>query len=550
MEKTEEKNIIKNGIRNLNDNKNVSENKEKEREIDKILSEYASKHKTIYRNVKAKSHNPLKLNKTYNSKNNITFGKKISNKKKIEAELFSFSKENRNFFRKALKKYNFQMEVYVPQNLTNKEYSNKNFLINKLIFIENMNKNINEKIKPIKKETKQFSKQYKLIKSDNKEHQKMYMDNLEQIYQEKGFKIANIEFMENENIFTPSFLLDKNFGKNQQKDAYKYLNKNTELDIDKNIMKKLNYISNKYGEVSLNEGDKKELKKYKTNNNFYYNEKDEEMKREIMEEKIIMKMSKKEYYAYSKKLKNDINLIKNRLKELDQTNKKENDSNLFTNRTNYTGRNIKNYLDLNDKTKENQKTIGIKKSIKKKDDENNIFLSARGLDLETDFNQLLPSINSIIETKKEDNRKNRNKTFQTIKKQLTINKDKSQKESKISQLYNILSDKSGKCEYPEKEIESYFKKNSKRQLPELNIKTGSNIHGFFGEFQKQVKDNSFSNIAKGNEYIKIYMDNNYISNNTKSLENKIDKIDEKIKNLHFTSLEGLIYNDKKEILNN
>lgn len=46
------------------------------------------------------------------------------------------------------------------------------------------------------------------------------------------------------------------------------------------------------------------------------------------------------------------------------------------------------------------------------------------------------------------------------------------------------------------------------------------------------------------------MDNNYISNNNNSLEKKIKNVDEKIKNIHFTALEGLLYNNKKEILNN
>ena len=46
------------------------------------------------------------------------------------------------------------------------------------------------------------------------------------------------------------------------------------------------------------------------------------------------------------------------------------------------------------------------------------------------------------------------------------------------------------------------------------------------------------------------MDNNYISTNNNSLENKIEKIDEKIKNLHFTVLDRILINNRKEILNN
>ena len=210
MYNNDQKKIFKNRMRHsINKYNNIStNNKQGKREIDKILAEYAGRHNSINQNPKQKPVNTiLKLNKTYNSKKNedFSFGKKLSKRKKLEAELFTFSKENRNLFQNALVKHKFEMEVYVPQNLINKEYSNKNYLINKLIFIENMNKNIKEKIEPIDKETKQFSKQYKLIKLDNKDKQKTYMNKVEKEYINKGYKIEHIEYKENENIFTPSF---------------------------------------------------------------------------------------------------------------------------------------------------------------------------------------------------------------------------------------------------------------------------------------------------------------------------------------------------------
>ena len=76
-------------------------------------------------------------------------------------------------------------------------------------------------------------------------------------------------------------------------------------------------------------------------------------------------------------------------------------------------------------------------------------------------------------------------------------------------------------------------KHSKKRLPKINPNVGSNIHGIFGDFQNLVKEKNFGNIAKGNEYIRIDMNNNYISDNNKSLENKIEKMDEKIKYLLF-----------------
>lgn len=572
MKKNEEKNFYTDRMHLLNKSKTLSKEKKKKTYLEKILSKYSNKKKTIFRNKKNKSENSLKLNKTYNSKNNITFGRKLSKKKKIEEELFTFSKENRDFFRKALNKYKFEMEVYVPQKLSNKEYSDKNFLINKLIQIENMNRTIKERIGPIDKETKLFSKQYKLIKADNQAHQQTYMDNVEKIYQKNGYKREFIKYDENENIFTPSFLLDKKFGKDQHKDVFNYSNNNLEINDDENILQKLNIVSNKYMEED-DEIDKKESKKLFVNENWNYNhEKEETLKKEIMEEQRIMNMSKKEYRAYNRKLKKDINLIKKRLKELNQTNTINsnhkniiNESELNTNRTNYTGHNIKGFLDLNEKIKENKKVFELYKNDKnanlkkKKDDNNNIFLSARGLDLETDFNKILPSINSLMDTKKEKDEKKininnlyNNKTIQNIKKRkkIKINRENNTKGKKIQNLYSLLNEKIGIYEFPKKEIESYFKKYSERKLPKLNTNTGSNIHTIFGDFQNQVKEKSFINIAKGNEYIKIDMDNNYISSNNNSLENKIEKIDEKIKNLHFTVLDKILVNNKKEILNN
>ena len=553
MEKNDEKKIFKNRMNYLKKHKNLQNKEEKKREIDKILSEYAARHKSVFRDPKTKSLNTLKLNKTYNSKNNddFSFGKKLSKKKKIEAELFSFSKEHRNFFRKALDKYNFDTEVYIPQNLTKKEYSNKNYLINKLIYIENMNKNIKEIIEPIEKETKQFSKQYKIIKSDNKSKQKIYMNNVEKAYQTQGYKLENIEYKENENIFTPSILLDKKFGKNKPEDVTKYSNENKDFNLDQLILGKLNVVSHKYIE------DISDDKKYSTNENWNYNnEKEEEMKKEILKEQRIMNMSKKEYYDYSKKLKKDINLIKKNINELIKNKiNSQNESEINTNRTNYTGSfNNKSNLDLNQQIKDNKdkKFSEAKKNLKKKkyDDEKNIFVSAKGLDLETDFNTILPSINSLIENKKEKEIKNKTIQAYNKKKVRNNNRFQNEKQKKINKLYSFLNNNTGNYEYPKKEIENYFKKYSQRQLPPINSYTGSNIHGIFVDFQNQVKENNFVNLAKGNEFIKIDLDNNYISTNNNSFENKIIKIDEKINNLDFAVLDKLLVNNKKEFLNN
>ena len=564
MKKNEEQKINKEVIqKNFKKEKTIK--KINKREIDKILSEHAAKHKTIGRNKKKHPFNTLKLNKTYNPKDHISIGEPISNKKKIEQELSTFSKENRKFFRNCLNKYNFQMEIYIPQNLKKKEYSDKNFLINQLIHIENMNKNIKEIIEPIDKETKQFSKQYKQIKSGNKIHQTTYIKNVEKIYQSNGYKIENIEYKPNENIFAPSFLLDNKYRKEQlHNDVSTYSYKTFNLNKDKKLLKKFenivvnkDYMKDEENPLNSNE-----------NWNYYFNEKDEEMKKEVMEEQRIMNMSRKEYHSYSKKLKRDIDIAKKRLAQLTKKDNNDYDDsnsktintitinttspNTNTNRTIYT-RSLKTDFHKSKYPKTLNRVIKQRRLLKK-NDENNIFLSAKGLDLQSDFNKRLPSINALIDTKNDDKEgKNkikkqfmRMKTFNNIKRE--AKREKTPKYTKTFKLYKFLKNKTEKEDFPYDEINNYFKLYSHRVLPKANPYTGSNIHGLLGEFQNQVKENNFFNFAKGNENMKFDINCKYFPNSKNTLENQIEKIDDKIGSLHFTVVEKLLANNKKELM--
>ena len=517
--------------------------KPKKKDISEIIAEYKERHKKIFRNARSNSNN-LILNKTYNSKCHNSFGKKISNTRKIEEELSKFSKDNRHFISNSLNKYTFDMEVYIPHNLTKKEYANKNYLINQLINIERMNINTKKIIEPIQKETNKFSRHYKLIKSENKNHQESYMNGLEQLYQSKGYKINNIEYKNNENIFTPSFLLDTKFGEDQQKDANKYSSINNEFYKDKKILEKLENICSK---KNFDVTDDKNILILNENNT---REKDEEMKREILEEKRIMKMNRREYKIFNKKIKKEIMSIKTKLKELYQdsnnNSNSRNESSLYTNRTNYT-RDLKLFYDHNEKEKEANKTIDAKKIRKKKDDSNNIFLSSRNLDLQTDFNQILPSINSLFSENKDnnnnnrENKKSRHKTILAIKSNSTknhISKINRNREHKF-----LTTKTENNNEFCGKDIESYFKKYSDRILPKIKDNVGNNnILGLIGNFQNRVKDKSFGSIIKGNEYLKYVMDNNYIANINNPIKNKVENVDDTINNLHFTMMEKLLGN--------
>ena len=542
----------------LSKNNSISRKKANKKKIHQILSEYTKKRKqALMETLHNRPKYDLALNKTYNIKPHSYFGKKISNKKKIEEELFSLSKENRTIFTKALKKHNFQMEVYIPQNLTNKEQGDKALLINQLIHIDKINKKIKEFINPINTETNQFSQQYRLIKGD-KGRKKSYMKNVEKLYQLNGYDKDVIEYKENENIFAPSFLLDQNFGKDQQKDASKYINKRQDFAKDHLLLQKFDDIIWKKEE---NKGITERRFYNKENWNYIYNhERDEQLKKEVIEEQKIMNMTKKQYRKYKNKLKKEIYLIKKKLSELDKTKTMFNaspstrDPQTITIQTIATGASSNRFPNVKEKIIEDKKAIDMKKRIKN-DDDNNIFLSSRGLDLQTDFNKILPSINSIVEAKssKEIVKQNSNTIENsTRKRKKPTRRDKKNlsRRKKNQNLYKLLSDKVGYKDIHIKDIEKEFRKYSSKKLPKLNLNNGSNIHGFLSDFQNQVKDNSFKNIAKGNENIRIDMNKRVDSNYNIALKNKIEKVDDTINNLHFSVLERLLANNRKELVNN
>lgn len=152
------------------------------------------------------------------------------------------SNENRNIFREALNKYSFETEVFIPSSLriSKKEYKNKNYLLNTLISFEDKLNEQKEFITPIKNETNRFSKQYKLIQEENGGHQRNYLNNLQKYYEGLGYSRSGLEFSRSDNIFSPSSILDQDFGNNIQEDAYRYGNAEYRKDYlkDRILLKK------------------------------------------------------------------------------------------------------------------------------------------------------------------------------------------------------------------------------------------------------------------------------------------------------------------------
>ena len=248
------------------------------------------------------------------------FGQHLTYNKKLLYELDSLPKEINQLFRKSLDKYKFKEEVYVPNSMriSKKEYYNKNYMLINLVKTHHIIQGEKNKVMNISKETKKFSNQYKLVKNDNKNRQKEYLLYLENEYKKKyNNKKNELNYRYDENIFTPSFLLDLNFGNNIELDAIKYRLNNdsylTESKHDRNMINKFYDVINRDDKNEDNKNNKG-LKKLDTN----INKEDEKLikiKNELKEQIKIKNMTKKEYFDYSNKLKKEIKKIKSLIED-------------------------------------------------------------------------------------------------------------------------------------------------------------------------------------------------------------------------------------------
>ena len=457
---------------NFNLTNNFTEN-----ELDKI-KEIKSGKKNI--NIKKSI---IKRNEIHND-----FGQHLTYNKKLLYELDSLPKEINQLFRKSLNKYKFKEEVYVPNSMriSKKEYYNKNYMLINLVKTHYIIQGEKNKVKNISKETKKFSNQYKLVKNDNKNRQNEYLLYLENEYKKKyNNKKIELNYRYDENIFTPSFLLDLNFGNNIELDAIKYRLNNdsylTESKHDRNMINKFYDVINRDDKNEDNKNNKG-LKKLDTN----INKEDEKLikiKNELKEQIKIKNMTKKEYFDYSNKLKKEIKKIKSLIEDNE-------------------------YQLSNEPAYNNTKNSDFNfiSTMKGKNTFNNAYESP-----EKD-NKEIKSKNSKI---KNNNKKNSNLIKKIPKLALTeiipkyLNeKKKNKKEMKeyhLNKLYNALSARtnSNNIDIPFKQLNSYFTKyNPNMKLPKLNNLKGSNIHGLVESLQNNAKDNSISNISKLSENIK------------------------------------------------
>ena len=434
------------------------------------------------------------------------FGHNLSYNKKLENELDTLPNETSRFFRKSLNKYKFQLEVYVPNSMviSKKEYINKNYMLNHLVRIEDIIKDKKKEIAHISKETTKFSRQYELVKNENMNHQIDYLSKIEKIYKNKGHNITAINYKKEDNIFNPSFLLDTRYGINRQTDTVKYGQNNykKEYKIDKWLLNTFDeYIHNrnkggKGQNISENDRNTKQNDLIEDDNE--KNKKFEQIKKEINEQIKIQNMSKDEYLSHSKNLKKEIESIKNTINNFNILNEnlnmnKNNNINIDNSKSNEKDASIneKESIIIND-NKSNNPT----KNKKIIDFNSNIFLSSKGTKNYSKVkSQLFPEIKKSKKNYSINKQINNYESIPLKKKyvksyiklknnkipKLLINeisnknqkeesiylserqKEEIQKESKLNQLYEQLSNRSSNINFPYKQINQYFNKYTPRK---------------------------------------------------------------------------------------
>ena len=569
-----------------------------------------------------------KLNKIIMAKN--LFG--LPPRKKVENEISSMTKETRDEFRDALNKYSFDTEVFIPKTLSiNKnEYKNKNYLINNLVHYEKKSTERKRIVEPLKKETNRFTKQYKLIKEENEEHQQDYLKSLENFYSNIGYNQKSLDKM-NENIFMPSTALDHDFGINIGEDAFKYnhIDLRSVFSRDQDLMKQWqqsiketkenkNRSKKHRGENELDleeDQEKKEKEKEKEMKKSLFQKELDKIKYNLMEENRIRNMSRKEYYYYNRKIKNDILTTKKLLKEFDEDKSQsylnpikltlsnnEDDNKILKSYKIIHPSQPKNYkekivfasLDVNNKNKEKKikkeknkliknyltPKFTIKERIRNKSPisitENNVFISLDKdkssidkidlpklpliLNTEQDYNK--PNKKGKINNENQDNEKDKDKdkdkNKNEIKSEVMIKKTKQEKD--LDKLYHLVYNNKNFLEkYPSKSVEAYFRKYTKKKLPILNYKKGSNIHGLLDDFQHIIKKKDFYKFAETSNEVKEQLihkkglsDSNIIEDKSMSLDvEKLEELENKIPELHYIFAENLLTNkEKKEVRRN
>ena len=466
---------------------------------------------------------------------------------KLKNELDNIPKLHKKFFMNSLAKHKFDSDVYIPmeKERNRKVYPNKDYLINKIISLDNL---VNSNKKIIDNTSKNFSnffKAYNYLKSTNTK-QKDYMHDTISIYKDKfsnknNYNDEDLEYKHDENIFDNSVLLDcsnsQNFKKFENFDNQKMLmdDKNILLGFDKAINKTRspNSMANKSQNYKDN---------FITsiNQSYFINKKNKEKNDNIKKE---MKIIKTEINLDSNKIKGNINLSQER--KIDSKNsskiKIEGVKNKSKNNT------LDKYI-LNSKLlKINKISRNINKEFKETTNTinaTNNSIIKESLEIQKTQKQSNLKNSFLNKFNKDDNKNNNNiKTYKAIN-----NKDKSNKTKKTK--FNI-SESNNNSKYL---LTTLNKINNKSKIDDLseiknknektitytrnNNKKNKSLHS---TMRTNIKMNlpqilqSYKNISKSILYTKI--NENHIKNNH-SIEQKHKTMIKKEKNYDY-------YNYKK-----
>ena len=467
--------------------------------------------------------------------------------KKLKNELGNIPKLHKKFFMNSLAKHKFDSDVYIPmeKERNRKVYPNKDYLINKIISLDNL---VNSNKKIIDSTSKNFSnffKAYNYLKSTNTK-QKDYMHDTISIYKDKfsnknNYNDEDLEYKHDENIFDNSVLLDcsnsQNFKKFENFDNQKMLmdDRNILLSFDKAINKtrSTNSMANKSQNYKDN---------FITsiNQSYFINKKNKEKNDNIKKE---MKIIKTEINLDSNTIKGNINLSQER--KIDSKNsskiKIEGVKNKSKNNT------LDKYI-LNSKLlKINKISRNINKEFKETTNTINVTNTSiikESLEIQKTQKQSNLKNSFLNKFNKDDNKNNNNiKTYKAIN-----NKDKSNKTKKTK--FNI-SESNNNSKYL---LTTLNKINNKSKIDDLseiknknektitytrnNNKKNKSLHS---TMRTNIKMNlpqilqSHKNISKSILYTKI--NENHIKNNH-SIEQKHKTMIKKEKNYDY-------YNYKK-----
>ena len=468
---------------------------------------------------------------------------------KLKNELDNIPKLHKKFFMNSLAKHKFDSDVYIPmeKERNRKVYPNKDYLINKIISLDNL---VNSNKKIIDSTSKNFSnffKAYNYLKSTNTK-QKDYMHDTISIYKDKfsnknNYNDEDLEYKHDENIFDNSVLLDcsnsQNFKKFENFDNQKMLidDRNILLSFDKAINKTRspNSMANKSQNYKDN---------FITsiNQSYFINKKNKEKNDNIKKE---MKIIKTEINLDSNKIKGNINLSQER--KIDSKNsskiKIEGVKNKSKNNT------LDKYI-LNSKLlKINKISRNINKEFKETTNTINVTNNSiikESLEIQKTQKQSNLKNSFLNKFNKDDNKNNNNiKTYKAIN-----NKDKSNKTKKTK--FNISeSNNNNNSKYL---LTTLNKINNKSKIDDLseiknknektitytrnNNKKNKSLHS---TMRTNIKMNlpqilqSHKNISKSILYTKI--NENHIKNNH-TIEQKHKTMIKKEKNYDY-------YNYKK-----